>query len=108
MFRTELFILIIDIFEQLVIRFSVSSVFCGLVAAVPVTPQALQDSQLFDAEYSEPLLQRNESHPVSQHALLNAHTPPEASTPPRARQSTGPRHQPRGTEENVLFGVRFY
>ncbi|KAK3538198.1 hypothetical protein QTP70_033122 [Hemibagrus guttatus] len=76
----------------------------GAVAAVPVTPKPLQDSQLFDAEYSEPLLQQSESHPVSQHALLNAHTPPEASTPPRARRSTGPRHHPRGTEENVLFG----
>ncbi|MCI4382630.1 hypothetical protein PGIGA_G00017020 [Pangasianodon gigas] len=77
----------------------------GAVAAVPVTPQPLQDSQLFDAECSEPLLQQSESHPIPQHALLNAHTPPEASTPPRVRRSTGPRHQPRGTEENVLFGT---
>lgn len=80
----------------------------AVVAAVPVTPQPLQDSQLFDAECSEPLLQQTESHPISQNALLNAHTPPEASTPPRPRRSTGPRHQPRGTEENVLFGVRVH
>ncbi|XP_053366444.1 tonsoku-like protein [Clarias gariepinus] len=79
-------------------------VLAGAVAAVPVTPQPLQDSQLFDAECSEPLLQQTESHPISQNALINAHTPPEASTPPRPRRSTGPRHQPRGTEENVLFG----
>ncbi|MCJ8736838.1 hypothetical protein PDJAM_G00016890 [Pangasius djambal] len=77
----------------------------GSVVAVPVTPQPLQDSQLFDAECSEPLLQERESHPISQHALLNKHTPPEASTPPRARRSTGPRHQSRGTEKNVLFGT---
>ncbi|XP_060790341.1 tonsoku-like protein [Neoarius graeffei] len=76
----------------------------GSVAAVPVTPQPQQDSQLFDTECSEPLLHQCKSHPTSQHALLNAHTPPEASTPPRARRSTGPRHQPRGTEESVLFG----
>ncbi|TSO25206.1 Tonsoku-like protein [Bagarius yarrelli] len=76
----------------------------GAVAAVPVTPKPLQDSQLFDAECSEPLLQQSESRPISQHASLNVHTPPEACTPPRARRSTGPRHRPRGTEENVLFG----
>ncbi|XP_053489149.1 tonsoku-like protein [Ictalurus furcatus] len=76
----------------------------GAAAAAPVTPQPLRDSQLFDAECSETLLQQSEPLPISQHALLNAHTPPEASTPPRARRSTGPRHRPRGTEENVLFG----
>ncbi|KAF7704452.1 hypothetical protein HF521_021524 [Silurus meridionalis] len=76
----------------------------GAVAAVPVTPQPLQDSQLFDSECSEPLLQQTESRPTFQHALHNVHTPPEASTPPRVRRSTGPRHQPRGTEENILFG----
>ncbi|KAI5616670.1 tonsoku-like protein, partial [Silurus asotus] len=73
-------------------------------AAVPVTPQPLQDSQLFDSECSEPLLQQTESRPTSQNALHNVHTPPEASTPPRVRRSTGPRQQPRGTEENILFG----
>ncbi|XP_036450133.1 tonsoku-like protein [Colossoma macropomum] len=75
----------------------------GGVAAVSPRP-VLQDSQLFDAECSEPLLQQDELHPTSQHALPSTRTPPEAVTPPRVRRSTGPRHQPRGTEQNVLFG----
>ncbi|XP_062863876.1 tonsoku-like protein isoform X2 [Trichomycterus rosablanca] len=74
----------------------------GGVAAVITRPP--QDSQLFDAEYSEPLLQPNESSPIPQNGLLNSHTPPDASTPSRARRSTGPRHRLRGTEKNVLFG----
>ncbi|KAB5562260.1 hypothetical protein PHYPO_G00015870 [Pangasianodon hypophthalmus] len=37
----------------------------GAVAAVPVTPQPLQDSQLFDAECSEPLLQQKRGDPLA-------------------------------------------
>ncbi|XP_066525781.1 tonsoku-like protein [Hoplias malabaricus] len=81
------------------------TVVTGGVAASLVSPgPVLQDSQLFDAEYSEPLLQQDKTHFTSQHALPGTWIPPEASTPPRARRSTGPRHQTRGTEENVLFG----
>ncbi|KAI4889200.1 hypothetical protein NFI96_012968 [Prochilodus magdalenae] len=78
----------------------------GGAAATPVSPRrpVLQDSQLFDAECSEPLLQPEELHLTSQHALSSTRTPPEASTPPRVRRSTGPRHRPRGTEQDVLFG----
>ncbi|KAL7862089.1 hypothetical protein SRHO_G00135300 [Serrasalmus rhombeus] len=77
----------------------------GGVAAAPVSPRpVLQDSQLFDAECSEPLSQQDELHPTSQHALPHRRTPPEAVTPPRARRSIGPCYQPRGTEQDVLFG----
>lgn len=77
----------------------------GGVAAAPVSSRpVLQDSQLFDAECSEPLLQQDEPHFTSQHALPSRRTPPEINTSPRARRSSGPRHRLRGTEENVLFG----
>uniref|UniRef100_A0A3B4BRN7 NF-kappa-B inhibitor-like protein 2 n=1 Tax=Pygocentrus nattereri TaxID=42514 RepID=A0A3B4BRN7_PYGNA len=75
------------------------------IGGAPVSPRpVLQDSQLFDAECSEPLSQQDELHPTSQHALPRRRTPPEAVTPPRARRSIGPCYQPRGTEQDVLFG----
>ncbi|XP_072545535.1 tonsoku-like protein [Salminus brasiliensis] len=77
----------------------------GGVAAALVSPRTvLQNSQLFDAECSEPLLQLDEPHSASQHSLSSTRTPPKANTPPRPRRSNGPRHRLRGTEENVLFG----
>uniref|UniRef100_A0A4W4H037 Tonsoku-like protein n=1 Tax=Electrophorus electricus TaxID=8005 RepID=A0A4W4H037_ELEEL len=59
--------------------------------------------QLFDAEFSEQMLQQDEPSPTTQHALPTIYTHPEARTPPRGRRSTGPRLQPRGTEQDVLF-----
>lgn len=79
---------------------------CSVVPAVPEMMKPLQDSQLFDAECSEPLLKSNESSPVTHNGLLNSHTRPEVSAPPRATRSTGSRHRLRGTEKNVLFEVR--
>ncbi|XP_076834924.1 tonsoku-like protein [Brachyhypopomus gauderio] len=69
------------------------------VPAVPVTPQLLQDSPLFDAECSEPLLQEDQPRPTSQNALPTTCTRPEPRTRPR-----GGRFQPRGMEQDVLFG----
>uniref|UniRef100_A0A8B9JZ89 Tonsoku-like protein n=1 Tax=Astyanax mexicanus TaxID=7994 RepID=A0A8B9JZ89_ASTMX len=78
----------------------------GGVAAAPVSSRpVLQDSQLFDAECSEPLLQQDEPHFTSQRALPSRLTPPETNTAPRDRRSSGPRHRLRGTKEDVLFGV---
>lgn len=85
--------------EKLLRRAMAGGVLTAPVAPKPQAP--LLDSQLFDAENSEPLTstQRSLSRPVS---------PQESPVAPRSTQrsrpvSTARRH--RGTEDAILFGV---
>lgn len=86
----------------MVLHFSV--VVC-VVSAAPLQRVELQDSQLFDAECSEPLLQEDVP-PSSQRTAPRLVTSPAHSTSaPRHRGSTGPARRARGMEADVLYGV---
>ncbi|XP_051724772.1 tonsoku-like protein isoform X4 [Ctenopharyngodon idella] len=82
----------------------------SVVSTAPRQQKELQDSQLFDAEYSEPLLQ--ESPPSPQQIIPTVPTPkaltPTIPTPkdsaPRRRGTSGPARRPRGMEADVLYG----
>ena len=80
------------------------------VAPVPVQPfDALQDSQLFDAENSEPLV-NSRGRQLSGQGLPRTRSPPEqgAAVPrrPSRRHSNGSAARGRrGTEASVLYGV---
>ncbi|XP_065109970.1 tonsoku-like protein [Paramisgurnus dabryanus] len=76
----------------------------GDVRVVPAAPRQqreLQDSQLFDAEYSEPLLQKDEMPASPQHTVPRPETSPKNSAS-RNRGSSG---RPRGMEVDVLYGI---
>ncbi|XP_062325162.1 tonsoku-like protein isoform X2 [Osmerus eperlanus] len=81
----------------------------GGVAPVPVQPfDALQDSQLFDAENSEPLV-NSRGRQLSGQGLPRTRSPPEqgAAVPhrPSRRHSNGSAARGRrGTEASVLYG----
>ncbi|XP_028981172.2 tonsoku-like protein [Esox lucius] len=83
----------------------------GLVTAVPVPPKpcdALQDSQLFDAENSEPLIPTRGRHPSTE-SLPRTRSPKDSASPrsPTQRHCNGtprPPQRHRGTEASVLFG----
>ncbi|XP_026085940.1 tonsoku-like protein isoform X1 [Carassius auratus] len=76
----------------------------SVVSARPRQQKELQDSQLFDAEYSEPLLQ--ESLPSRQQ--ITPCPAPTVPTPknsaPGHRSTSGPARRPRGMEVDVLYG----
>ncbi|XP_062379263.1 tonsoku-like protein [Sardina pilchardus] len=76
----------------------------GGVSTVPVTPRPqapLLDSQLFDAENSEPLMSSQRSPP---RPVISQESPAAPrSTQRRPPASTGRRH--RGTEDAILFGL---
>uniref|UniRef100_A0A8C5GV39 Tonsoku-like protein n=1 Tax=Gouania willdenowi TaxID=441366 RepID=A0A8C5GV39_GOUWI len=77
----------------------------ALAGGVPAAPvqvkpfDALQDSQLFDAENSEPLMSRDQTP--------NESTAKRVSGSPRRQQSNGSaqRSRSRGTEAAVLYGI---
>ncbi|XP_028251309.1 tonsoku-like protein [Parambassis ranga] len=87
----------------------------ALAGGVPAAPapakpfDALQDSQLFDAENSEPLMSTGGSCSPSQDWTRNNRSTEAkvAATSPRWRQSNGStqRHRARGTEAAVLYGA---
>uniref|UniRef100_A0A8C1G7H2 Tonsoku-like protein n=1 Tax=Cyprinus carpio TaxID=7962 RepID=A0A8C1G7H2_CYPCA len=76
----------------------------SVVSALPRQQKELQDSQLFDAECSEPLLQ--ESRPARQQ--ITPCPAPTVPTPknsaPGHRSTSGPARRPRGMEVDVLYG----
>uniref|UniRef100_A0A673MM76 Tonsoku-like protein n=1 Tax=Sinocyclocheilus rhinocerous TaxID=307959 RepID=A0A673MM76_9TELE len=76
----------------------------SVVSALPRQQKELQDSQLFDAEYSEPLLQ--ESLPSRQQITpCPAPTVPTLkNSAPGHRSTSGPARRPRGMEVDVLYG----
>uniref|UniRef100_A0A665WJR5 Tonsoku-like protein n=1 Tax=Echeneis naucrates TaxID=173247 RepID=A0A665WJR5_ECHNA len=78
-------------------------------ALAPAKPfDALQDSQLFDAENSEPLSSSGGGCSASQDWPRNSRNSDVKATPasPKRRQSNGStqRHRARGTEASVLYG----
>ncbi|KAA0710863.1 Tonsoku-like protein NF-kappa-B inhibitor-like protein 2 [Triplophysa tibetana] len=76
----------------------------SVVSAAPLQRGELQDSQLFDAECSEPLLQEDVP-PSSQRAAPRPVTSPaHKNSAPRHRGSTGPARRARGMEADVLNG----
>ncbi|XP_059210047.1 tonsoku-like protein [Centropristis striata] len=86
----------------------------ALAGGVPAAPapakpfDALQDSQLFDAEHSEPLETSGGAYSSSQDWPRPSRTPEVKEVPgsPKRRQSNGStqRHRSRGTEASVLYG----
>ncbi|XP_030644250.1 tonsoku-like protein [Chanos chanos] len=82
----------------------------ALAGGVTVTPvtlrplEALQDSQLFDAECSEPLLEQEGQRRCPQSTLPQNRSPPASATAPGQRSSAGPGHRRRGTEKDILYG----
>ncbi|KAM3871231.1 tonsoku-like protein [Diretmus argenteus] len=82
----------------------------GVCAApAPTKPfDALQDSQLFDAEHSEPLLSTGGRCSSSQDLPRNSRNSEASAVPasPTRRQCSGStqRHRARGTEAAVLYG----
>ncbi|XP_051578042.1 tonsoku-like protein isoform X1 [Myxocyprinus asiaticus] len=78
----------------------------SFVSVAPRQQRELQDSQLFDAECSEPLLQQVEVPPLPQrnlpHCTATSRAPKNSA--PRHRSSSGPARQPRGMEADVLYG----
>lgn len=81
------------------------------VAAAPAKPfDALKDSQLFDAENSEPLSATGGSCSSSQERPQNSRSADvrAGATSPKRRQNNGSsqRHRARGTESAVLYGVK--
>uniref|UniRef100_A0A3B5ATD8 Tonsoku-like protein n=1 Tax=Stegastes partitus TaxID=144197 RepID=A0A3B5ATD8_9TELE len=87
----------------------------ALAGGVPAAPapakpfDALQDSQLFDAENSEPLTSTGGGSSSSQHWPRNNRSSEvkAAAASPRRQQSNGStqRHRARGTEAAVLYGI---
>lgn len=80
-------------------------------APAPVTPfDALQDSQLFDAENSEPLSASGGDGTSSQAWPQNISEVVPAPASPKRWQNNGSthrhRHRQRGTESAVLYGVK--
>ncbi|KAL0169723.1 hypothetical protein M9458_034319, partial [Cirrhinus mrigala] len=71
----------------------------SVVSPPPRQQKELQDSQLFDAEYSETLMR--ESSPSSQQITPR---PAPAVPAPRRRGTSGSTRWPRGMEVNVLYG----
>lgn len=85
---------------------------CDTVAAAPAPAKpfdALQDSQLFDAENSEPLLSSEGGRSPGQDWPWNNRISEVGAAPgsPKRRQRNGSaqRHGARGTEAAVLYGV---
>ncbi|KAJ7989205.1 hypothetical protein DPEC_G00317090 [Dallia pectoralis] len=81
----------------------------GLVTATPVLTkpsEALQDSELFDAENSEPLMSTGGRHPPT-NSLPRTRSPQESAgrRSPTQMRGNGPTrsHRPRGTEASVLY-----
>lgn len=78
-------------------------------APAPVTPfEALQDSQLFDAENSEPLSASGGGGTSSQAWLQNTSEVVPAPASPKRWQNNGStqRRRQRGTESAILYGVK--
>ncbi|CAJ1073493.1 LOW QUALITY PROTEIN: tonsoku-like protein [Xyrichtys novacula] len=76
-------------------------------AAAPAKPfDALQDSQLFDAENSEPLSCSGVGYPLSQDWPQTNRKSEVKAASPKQKQSNGStqRYRARGTEANVLYG----
>lgn len=69
-----------------------------VVSPAPVQQRELQDSQLFDAECSEPLLQ--EDVPPSPQRPV--------TSPARKNSASRPRGRPRGMDVDVLYGVGYF
>ncbi|KAM9708437.1 tonsoku-like protein isoform 1-T1 [Menidia menidia] len=88
----------------------------ALAGGVPAAPapakpfDALQDSQLFDAENSEPLSATGGGSSASQHrprSSRSSEAQAAAAVSPRRQQSdcSSRRHRARGTEAALLYGV---
>nr|XP_046222419.1 tonsoku-like protein isoform X1 [Oncorhynchus gorbuscha] len=83
----------------------------GLVSTAPAPPKpfvALQDSQLFDAENSEPLIPTG-GHHSSTNSQPRTRSPKESAVPPipkprHSNGTAGPQQRHRGTEASILFG----
>ncbi|XP_041711447.2 tonsoku-like protein isoform X2 [Coregonus clupeaformis] len=87
------------------------SALAGLVPTAPAHPKpfdALQDSQLFDAENSEPLIPTGGRHSAT-NSLPRTRSPQESAVPPsptrrHSNGTAGPPQRHRGTEASILFG----
>ncbi|XP_043119812.1 tonsoku-like protein isoform X2 [Puntigrus tetrazona] len=75
----------------------------SVVSALPRQQRELQDSQLFDAEFSEQLLQESQESPPSPQQIAPTVPTPKHSGPGR-RSASGPARRPRGMEADVLYG----
>ncbi|CAB1334938.1 unnamed protein product [Coregonus sp. 'balchen'] len=76
--------------------------------AHPKPFDALQDSQLFDAENSEPLIPTGGRHSAT-NSLPRTRSPQESAVPPsptrrHSNGTAGPPQRHRGTEASILFG----
>lgn len=75
----------------------------SVVCAAPRQQKELQDSQLFDAEYSEPLLRESPPSPppITRPA---ATVPTSKDSAPKHRSTSASTRRPRGMEVDVLYG----
>ncbi|KAI7804959.1 tonsoku-like protein, partial [Triplophysa rosa] len=76
-----------------------------VVSAAPAQRSELQDSQLFDAECSEPLLQEDVPPSPQRNAPRPVTSPAHKNSASRHRGSTGPARRARGMEADVLYGI---
>ncbi|KAK2879094.1 hypothetical protein Q8A67_019885 [Cirrhinus molitorella] len=76
----------------------------SVVSAPPQQQKELQDSQLFDAEYSEPLLRESPPSPQQIAPRPTPAVPTPKNSAPRRRGTTGSARRPRGIEVDVLYG----
>ncbi|XP_073683373.1 tonsoku-like protein [Garra rufa] len=76
----------------------------SVVSAPPRQQKELQDSQLFDAEYSEPLLREAPASPQQITSRPTPAVPTPKNSAPRRRDTSGSARRPRGMEVDVLYG----
>ncbi|ROJ78833.1 Tonsoku-like protein [Anabarilius grahami] len=76
----------------------------SVVSTAPRQQKELQDSQLFDAEYSEPLLQESPQSPQQIIPRPAPTVPTPKDSAPRRRGTSGSARRPRGMEADVLYG----
>ncbi|KAK9959665.1 hypothetical protein ABG768_009773 [Culter alburnus] len=76
----------------------------SVVSTAPRQQKELQDSQLFDAEYSEPLLQESPPSPQQIIPRPAPTVPTPKDSAPRRRGTSGSARRPRGMEADVLYG----
>ncbi|XP_056332374.1 tonsoku-like protein [Danio aesculapii] len=75
----------------------------SVVCAAPRQQKELQDSQLFDAEYSEPLLRESPpSPPPITRPTATVPTPKDSA--PKRKSTSASARRPRGMEVDVLYG----
>lgn len=75
-----------------------------VVLAAPPQQRELQDSQLFDAECSEPLLREDVPPSPLRTVPRPVTSPTHKNSASRPRGSSGPARRPRGMEVDVLYG----